>query len=127
MTFEVLPRISKCLLSSLSFASRVEPLHCGKRSCQSGLLLWTSRSRVNLRNFDDLGIIIVPFEETFYCRKCEQLVTERECEHLAELQERCSGTKLRKIIRSERYPPPKVIKMEVYNVIKASICLILRH
>ncbi len=74
----------------------------------------------NLRNFDDLGITIVPFEETFYCRKCEQLVTDRECTHPAELQERFSGTKLRNIINSEGSPPPEVMRKEVYNVIRAT-------
>lgn len=74
----------------------------------------------NLRNFEDLGITIVPFEETFYCRKCEQLVTDRECTHPAEFQERFSGTKLRKIISSEGLPPPEVMRKEVYNVIRAT-------
>lgn len=74
----------------------------------------------NLRNFDDLGITIVPFEETFYCRKCEQLVTERECPHPASFQEHFSGTKLREIISSDGLPPPEVMRIEVYNVIKST-------
>lgn len=74
----------------------------------------------NLRNFDDLGITIVPFEETFYCRKCEQLVTERECPHPASFQEHFSGTKLREIISSEGLPPPEVMRMEVYDVIRST-------
>ena len=73
----------------------------------------------NLRNFNDLGISIVPFEETFYCRKCEQLVTDRECAHPSSYQERFSGTKLREIISSEQLPPPEVMRLEVYNVIKS--------
>ncbi len=72
----------------------------------------------NLRSFDDLGVKIVPFEETFYCKKCEQLVTDSECEHHPSLQQRFSGTKLRKIIRSEELPPPEVMRQEVYSVIK---------
>ncbi len=74
----------------------------------------------NLRNFDDLGITIVPFEETFYCRKCEQLVTDRECPHPASMQEHFSGTKLREIINSDGLPPPEVMRKEVYQVIKAT-------
>ncbi len=73
----------------------------------------------NLRNFSDLGIKIVPFEETFYCRKCEQLVTDRECAHPASYQERFSGTKLRELIVSEEHPPHEVMRIEVYNVIKS--------
>ncbi len=73
----------------------------------------------NLRSFDDLGVKIVPFEETFYCQKCEQLVTDSECEHPPSLQSRFSGTKLRKIIRSEELPPPEVMRKEVYSVIKS--------
>lgn len=74
----------------------------------------------NLRNFDDLGIAIVPFEETFYCHKCTQLVTERECSHPPELQEKFSGTKLRNMIVSKITPPPEVMRVEVYNVIKST-------
>ena len=74
----------------------------------------------NLRNFDDLRITIVPFEETFYCRKCEQLVTERECPHPVSFQEHFSGTKLREIISSDGLPPPEVMRKEVYQAIKST-------
>lgn len=73
----------------------------------------------NLAGFDDLGIVIVPFEETFYCRKCEQLVTDRECSHSPDLQERFSGTKIRSIISSDGLPPSQVMRQEVYSVIKS--------
>lgn len=73
----------------------------------------------NLKSFNDLGITIVPFEETFYCMKCEQLVTDRECSHSPEMQERFSGTKIRKIITSDGLPPSRVMRKEVYSVIKS--------
>lgn len=73
----------------------------------------------NLKDFDDLGISIVPFEETFYCRKCEQLVTDRECPHSPDMQERFSGTKIRSIITSDGHPPSQVMRREVYSVIKS--------
>lgn len=76
-------------------------------------------SQENLKNFSDLGISVVPFEETFYCTKCEQLVTDRECAHPSSFQQRFSGTKLREIIVSEQHPPNEVMRVEVYNVIKS--------
>lgn len=73
----------------------------------------------NLSTFSDLGISIVPFEETFYCTKCGQLVTDRECQHPSSFQRRFSGTKLREIIVSKQLPPPEVMRAEVYDVIKS--------
>ena len=71
----------------------------------------------NLAVFDDLGIEIIPFQETFYCQKCEQLVTEKECSHSKEQQEHFSGTKLRNLIVSKGTPSKELMRREVYEVL----------
>lgn len=76
-------------------------------------------AQINLAGFDDLGIEIIPFQETFYCRKCEQLVTDRECSHPDSEQERFSGTKLRKLITSNEVPPRQMMREEVFRAISS--------
>ena len=71
----------------------------------------------NLASFDDLGVEIVPFQETFYCQKCAQLVTEKECTHSREQQEHFSGTKLRNLILSKRTPSKELMRQEVYETL----------
>ena len=71
----------------------------------------------NLGNFQDLGIEVIPFQETFYCRKCEQLVTDRECNHPVSEQEHFSGTQIRKLITSKGTPPKQLMRGEVFDEI----------
>ncbi len=71
----------------------------------------------NLKNFEDLGIEVIPFQETFYCRKCEQLVTDRECTHSPSEQEHFSGTQIRKLITSKGTPPRQLMRGEVFDEI----------
>ena len=71
----------------------------------------------NLGNFQDLGIEVMPFQETFYCRKCEQLVTDRECNHPVSEQEHFSGTQIRKLITSKGIPPKQLMRGEVFDEI----------
>ena len=73
----------------------------------------------NLASFDALGIEVVPFQETFYCSKCDQLVTENECPHPYDQQEHFSGTKLRKLILSKGIPPKQLMREEVYQAISS--------
>ena len=73
----------------------------------------------NLAGFDDLGMEIIPFQETFYCSKCDQLVTENECPHPYEQQEHFSGTKLRRLILSKGIPPKQLMREEVYQAISS--------
>ena len=71
----------------------------------------------NLASFDDLGVEIIYFQETFYCQKCEQLVTEKECAHSKEQQEHFSGTKLRNLIVSKGTPSKELMRREVYEAL----------
>ncbi len=73
----------------------------------------------NLSSFNDLGIEIVPYQETFYCKRCEQLVTDKECPHSQEQKEHFSGTGLRKIILSNGSPPRELMREEVFHAIKS--------
>lgn len=73
----------------------------------------------NLRSFEDLGIEVIPFQETFYCRICEQLVTERECSHPYTQQEHFSGTKIRELIVSKGSPPRQLMREEVFSAISS--------
>lgn len=74
-------------------------------------------AQTNLSKFEDLGIEILSYQESFYCRKCEQLVTARECPHSDEFREHFSGTMIRNLILSNGAPPRELMREEVFRSI----------
>ncbi|MGQ9721543.1 MAG: sulfate adenylyltransferase [Candidatus Jordarchaeum sp.] len=70
--------------------------------------------------FPDLGIIPLFFKAFYYCKKCGSVVNEKTCPHEEEHCIKFSGTKIREILISGRYPPKEMMRPEVVDIILRS-------
>ena len=69
-------------------------------------------------NRDELGIAILPFEHTFYCRSCSQMVSKRTCPHDSSHHLILSGTKVRELLRAGEDLPHEFTRPEVAEVLR---------
>ncbi len=72
-------------------------------------------------NFDNLGIEIIKVYSVFYCKKCDGIVSSRTCSHDKDYVEHISMTNVREMIRNGRTPSEKVLRKEVYEVLKREL------
>ncbi len=73
---------------------------------------------------EELGIQIIKFEHSFFCQRCEQVVSKRTCPHDSSYHLTLSGSKVRELLRNGEELPahfsrPEVaaILMEAYRII----------
>lgn len=69
---------------------------------------------------EELGIQILKFEHTYYCRGCSQLVSPRTCPHGPEQHLVLSGTRVRERLRAGEGLPPEFTRPEVAEVLRAA-------
>ncbi|ADV67579.1 sulfate adenylyltransferase [Deinococcus maricopensis] len=67
---------------------------------------------------EELGVQILKFEHTFYCRTCGQLVSPRTCPHDAAHHLVLSGTKVREKLRAGEHLPAEFTRPEVAEVLR---------
>ena len=66
----------------------------------------------------ELGIQILKFEHTFYCKSCAQLVSPRTCPHDGSHHLVLSGTKVRELLRAGEDLPAEFTRPEVAEVLR---------
>lgn len=72
-------------------------------------------SQKTFQNFteDEIGIKIVCFENSFYCKKCVSMATAKTCPHNSNYHISLSGTKVRAMLSEGKMPPEQFSRPEV--------------
>lgn len=65
----------------------------------------------------ELGISILPFENSFFCRDCAQMATRKTCPHGTEAHLTLSGTEVRRLLKSGQRPPATYSRPEVADIL----------
>lgn len=65
----------------------------------------------------DLGIEPILFRESFYCKHCSQIATDKTCGHIVEERVNISMTKLRENIVRGIMPPREVMRPEIAKIL----------
>ncbi len=65
----------------------------------------------------DVGVIPLRYQETFYCRTCKSMATERTCPHPAEDHVAISQTRMRELLKAGDSLPTEILRPEVIRVL----------
>jgi len=66
---------------------------------------------------EEVGVTILKFEHTAWCKKCEAIVSSKTCPHGPEDKIAPSGTKVRELLKAGERPPMEFSRPEIADIL----------
>src|SRR5262249_21678057 len=66
---------------------------------------------------EEIGIVPLRFEHSFYCRRCDGMATGKTCPHDPAHHVSLSGSRVRALLRAGERPPEEFTRPEVADVL----------